>query len=104
MTEGVEKDGAGGSIAGSAGDVTNGCVGEWHSSLRAGVCAMGDGLSIETEEVGKVPVFCCKNVSTGDAGGEGICEVVSRRFIETAEGKWERGGKGSRILLGPLGP
>ena len=64
---------------------------------------MGGGLSIETEEVGKVPVLCCGSVSAGGAGGAGICGVMSRRFIEIAKDKWERVGKGLRILMGPLG-
>ena len=65
---------------------------------------MGGGLSIETEEVSKVPVVCRGSVSTGEAGGKGICESVLRRCIEMVEDKLGRAGKGSRMSLGPLGP
>ena len=56
---------------------------------------MGGGLSIETEEVGKVPVVWCVSVSVGEAGAEGICEAVSRCCIERVEDKFGRAGKGS---------
>ena len=51
-----------------------------------------------------MPVVCRGSVSTGEAGGKGICESVLRRCIEMVEDKLGRAGKGSRMSLGPLGP
>ena len=88
-TDVVVKDDVGGVIGGSSGNGEHNCFGEWLRSLRVVVCEIGVGLSIETEEVGKVPVFCRGSVSAGGAGGAGICGVMSRHFIEIAEDKWE---------------